>query len=135
MQSRENHRIAETLVPSVFSSNRKNMMRAAARLRGARVIRAVCARQQPRSSVDARSGALHHAKTLVFLSRCSNPNAVFAIPAGTGRHRHSLRLGGQHGEETKEDGEGSEEGRKEDQAPEEEVSARRASVFDFERRR
>jgi len=34
-------------------------------------------------------------------------------------------LGGQHGEETKEDGEGSEEGRKEDQAPEEEVSARR----------
>jgi hypothetical protein len=26
---------------------------------------------------------LHLAKTLVFLSRCSNPNAVFAIPAGT----------------------------------------------------
>jgi hypothetical protein len=44
-------------------------------------------------------------------------------------------LGGQHGEEAKEDGEGSEEGRQEDQAPEEEVSARRASVFDFERRR
>jgi hypothetical protein len=44
-------------------------------------------------------------------------------------------LGGQHGEEAKEDGEGSEKGRKEDQAPEEEVSARRASVFDFERRR
>jgi hypothetical protein len=44
-------------------------------------------------------------------------------------------LGGQHGEEAKEDSEGSEEGRKEDQAPEEEVSARRASVFDFERRR
>jgi hypothetical protein len=34
-------------------------------------------------------------------------------------------LGGQHGEEAKEDGEGSEEGREEDQAPEEEVSARR----------
>jgi hypothetical protein len=45
------------------------------------------------------------------------------------------RLGGQHGEEAKEEREGSEEGRKEDQAPEEEVSARRASVFDFERRR
>jgi len=45
------------------------------------------------------------------------------------------RLGGQHGEEAKEDGEGSEKGREEDQAPEEEVSARRASVFDFERRR
>src|SRR5215471_13851633 len=44
-------------------------------------------------------------------------------------------LGGQHGEEAKEDGEGREKGRKEDQAPEEEVSARRASVFDFERRR
>src|SRR5215467_12301970 len=44
-------------------------------------------------------------------------------------------LGGQHGEEAKEEREGSEEGRQEDQAPEEEVSARRASVFDFERRR
>jgi len=44
-------------------------------------------------------------------------------------------LGGQHGEEAKEDGEGSEKGREEDKAPEEEVSARRASVFDFERRR
>ncbi|MFL6833093.1 MAG: hypothetical protein ACJ8F0_10915 [Xanthobacteraceae bacterium] len=44
-------------------------------------------------------------------------------------------LGGQHGEEAKEGGEGSQEGRKEDQAPEEEVSARRALVFDFERRR
>ena len=85
--------------------------------------------------MDARPAALHRAKTLVFLSRCSNPNTVLAIPAGTGRHRHSLRLGGQHGEEAKEDSEGSEEGRKENQAPEEEVSARRASVFDFERRR
>jgi hypothetical protein len=91
--------------------------------------------QGARCGGDARADALHRAKTLVFLSRCSNPNAVFAIPAGTGRHRHSLRLGGQHGEEAKEDSEGSEEGRKEDQAPEEEVSARRASVFDFERRR
>ena len=73
---------------------------------------------------------------LVFLSRCSNPNAVLAIPAGTGRHRHSLRLGGQHGEEAKnEDEVGGKEGRTQDEAPEEEVSARRASVFDFERRR
>ena len=31
-------------------------------------------------------------------------------------------LGGQHGEEAKEDGEGSEEGREKDEAPEEEVS-------------
>jgi hypothetical protein len=45
-------------------------------------------------------------------------------------------LGGQHGEEAKDEDEVSgEKGRKEDQAPEEEVSARRASVFDFERRR
>jgi len=99
------------------------------------VTRAACAPQRAGSNVDERPAALHRAKTLVFLSRCSNPNAVFAIPAGTGRHRHSLRLGGQHGEEAKEDSEGSEEGRKENQAPEEEVSARRASVFDFERRR
>ncbi|HEX4827118.1 MAG TPA: hypothetical protein VFV12_02745, partial [Xanthobacteraceae bacterium] len=75
------------------------------------------------------------AKTLVFLSRCSNPNAVFAIPAGTDDIATHSWLGGQHGEEAKEDGEGSEKGREEDQAPEEEVSARRASVFDFERRR
>jgi len=39
---------------------------------------------------DARADVLHRAKTLVFLSRCSNPNSVFAIPAGTGRYRHSL---------------------------------------------
>jgi hypothetical protein len=99
------------------------------------VVRSACSRRDARCGVDARSLALHRAKTLVFLPRCSNPNAVRAIPAGTGRHRHSLRLGGQHGEEAKKDGEGSEKGREEDQAPEEEVSARRASVFDFERRR
>jgi hypothetical protein len=40
--------------------------------------------------VDARASTLDQAKMLVFLSRCSNPNAVFAIPAGTKRHRHSL---------------------------------------------
>jgi hypothetical protein len=56
-------------------------------------------------------------------------------PRALDDNRHSLRLGGQHGEEAKEDSEGSEKGREEDQAPEEEVIARRASVFDFERRR
>jgi len=99
------------------------------------VVRSGCASRDARCGVDARSLMLHRAKTLVFLPRCSNPNAVLAIPAGTGRYRHSLRLGGQHGEEAKEDGEGSEKGREKDEAPEEEVSARRASVFDFERRR
>ncbi len=43
-----------------------------------------------RSGVIIRANALHQAKMLVFLSHCSNPNAVFAIPAGTSRHRHSL---------------------------------------------
>jgi hypothetical protein len=55
----------------------------------------------------------------VIRMQCSRfPRARYDIAT------HS-RLGGQHGEEAKEDGEGSEEGRKEDQAPEEEVSARR----------
>ena len=45
-------------------------------------------------------------------------------PASTYIATHSL-LGGQHGEEAKEDGEGSEERREKDrEAPEEEVSAR-----------
>jgi hypothetical protein len=78
----------------------------------------------------------HPPKTLVFLSRCSNPNAVLAILRALSRLRHSLRLGGQHGEEAKDEDEVSgEKGRKEDQAPEEEVSTRCFSVFDFERRR
>jgi hypothetical protein len=45
-------------------------------------------------------------------------------------------LGGQHGEEAKDEGESSgEKGREEDQAPEEEVSTRCFPVFDFVRRR
>jgi len=36
---------------------------------------------------------------------------VFAIPAGTDDIATHSRLGGQHGEEAKEDGEGSENGR------------------------
>ena len=68
-------------------------------------------------------------RAVVIPMQCSrSPRALDDIAT------HS-RLGGQHGEEAKEDGEGSEKGREEDQAPEEEVSARRASVFDFERRR
>ncbi len=55
-----------------------------------RVARVASARRSATSGVDARASTLHYAKTLVFLSRCSNPNAVFAIPAGTVRHRHSL---------------------------------------------
>ena len=73
---------------------------------------------------------------LVFLLRCSNPNAVFAIPAGTDDIATHSWLGGQHGEEAKDEDEVSgEEGREEDQAPEEEVTTRCFPVFDFERRR
>jgi hypothetical protein len=42
------------------------------------------------SGVDPSANMPDCAKTLVFLSRCSNSDAVFAIPAGTGRYRHSL---------------------------------------------
>jgi hypothetical protein len=55
-----------------------------------RAERAIHARLLATSSVDTRASVLHRAKMLVFLSRCSNPDAVFAIPAGTVRHRHSL---------------------------------------------
>jgi hypothetical protein len=54
------------------------------------IARAIDLAQVATSSVDTHATALHCAKMLVFLSRCSNPNAVFAIPAGTVRHRHSL---------------------------------------------
>jgi hypothetical protein len=100
-----------------------------------RVARFTRGSQVARDGADTGSNVPHHAKTLVFLSRCSNPNAVLAIPAGTDDIATHSWLGGQHGEEAKEDGEGRQKGREKDQAPEEEVSARRASVFDFERRR
>ena len=68
-------------------------------------------------------------RAVVIPMQCSrSPRALYDIAT------HS-RLGGQHGEEAKEDGEGSEKGREEDQAPEEEVSTRCFTVFDFERRR
>ena len=47
-------------------------------------------RTRSTSRVEARAHARDSAKTLVFLPRWCNPNAVFAIPAGTLRHRHSL---------------------------------------------
>ena len=100
------------------------------------VVALACASRDARCGVSACSLALHRAKTLVFLPRCSNPNAVLAIPAGTGRYRHSLtarRAAWRRSERRRRSG--GEKGREEDQAPEEEVSARRASVFDFERRR
>jgi hypothetical protein len=101
-----------------------------------RTARVERARRDATCGVDAHANVAHPPKTLVFLSRCSNPNAVLAILRALSRLRHSLRLGGQHGEEAKDEDEVSgEKGRKEDQAPEEEVSTRCFSVFDFERRR
>jgi hypothetical protein len=84
----------------------------------------------------ASAATLYPAKMLVFLARCSNPNAVFAIPAGTDDIATHSRLGGQHGEEAKDEDEISgEEGRAQDKAPEEEVKYSPLPVFDFERRR
>ena len=81
-------------------------------------------------------GTLHQAKMLVFLARCSNPNAVFAIPAGTNDIATHSRLGGQHGEEAKDEDEVSGEERgAQDEAPEEEVKYSPFPVFDFEQRR
>ncbi len=48
-----------------------------------RIVRVGRAGRDATSGVDARASMLHDAKTLVFLSRCSNPETVFAIPAGT----------------------------------------------------
>jgi hypothetical protein len=47
-------------------------------------------RRSATSGIGSSAKATQCAKTLVFLSRCSNPVTVFAIPAGTGRYRHSL---------------------------------------------
>ncbi|MBV8289051.1 MAG: hypothetical protein JOZ35_19225 [Hyphomicrobiales bacterium] len=75
------------------------------------VARFARAAEVARHAAGAGANVPDGAKTLVFLSRCSNPNAVFAIPAGTDDIATHSRLGGQHGEEAKEDGEGSEKGR------------------------
>src|SRR5262249_21232486 len=57
---------------------------------------------------------------VVIRSQCSrSPRALLRL-------RHSLRLGGQHGEEAKDEGSG-EKGRAENQAPEEEVNQYAAS--------
>ncbi|HEY7247325.1 MAG TPA: hypothetical protein VH678_25925 [Xanthobacteraceae bacterium] len=82
------------------------------------------------------ANALDKAKMLVFLSHCSNPNAVFAIPAGTSRLATHSRLGGQHGEEAKDEDEvGSEEGRAQDKGAPEKVEYSLLPVFDLEQRR
>jgi hypothetical protein len=121
---------------SAFSTSPENSCAAAHDHAAQRAARIDCGRRDATCGVGARASMLHSAKMLVFLSRCSNPEAVLAILRALSRRRHSLRLGGQHGEEAKDEDEVSgEKGRAEDQAPEEEVSTRCFSVFDFERRR
>jgi hypothetical protein len=82
--------VRETLMLSIFSTTRKKsrVISLDCAMRRARPV--ARARQHATSGVAARASTLHCAKTLVFLSRCSNSNGVFAIPAGTVRHRHSL---------------------------------------------
>ena len=101
------------------------------------VARFARAAEVARHGARAGANAPDAAKTLVFLSRCSNPNAVFAIPAGTDDIATHSRLGGQHGEEAKDEDEISgEEGRAQDEgAPEEEVKYSPLPVFDLEQRR
>jgi hypothetical protein len=86
---KKSHR-PKTLILSVFSVGRKKSRRASRILASQRVACAARARQDARCGGDARATTLDQAKMLVFLFRCSNPKAVFAIPAGTVRHRHSL---------------------------------------------
>src|SRR5712691_120970 len=81
---------SKTLILSMFSEGRKNLRRASRILALQRVACVARARQDARCGGDARARTLDQAKMLVFLFRCSNPKAVFAIPAGTVRHRHSL---------------------------------------------
>lgn len=82
--------VSKTLVLSMLSRGRRNFLRKHRRsccathcLRRVRSSNARC-------GVVTRGDTLDCAKMLVFLSRCSNPVAVLAIPAGTVRHRHSL---------------------------------------------
>ena len=69
--------------------------------------------------------------SLIFVQLCSNGRGAIAIPAvAVAKSPLTQRLGGQHGEEEKGKG-GGEEGRKEDEAPEEEVGSRHFTVFDI----
>jgi hypothetical protein len=69
--------------------------------------------------------------SLIFVQLCSNGRGVTAIPAvAVAKSPLTQRLGGQHGEEEKSKG-GGEEGRKEDEAPEEEVGSRHFKVSDI----
>jgi hypothetical protein len=136
LQSSKKQNSAKTLAPSAFLRDRKNIARIVCAGAPCTLSCALPAlfETQDVESLRARwcfivQKRWFFYRAVVMPMQCArSPRALDDIAT------HSW-LGGQHGEEAKEDGEGSEKGREEDQAPEEEVSARRASVFDFERRR
>jgi len=104
--------VQESLIPWAFPAIEENERAACANLLAIALASLSGAPLHARYGVLARTNTLDQAKMLVFLPRCSNAIAVFAIPASMTRHRHSLRLGGQHGEEAKvEDEVSGEEGR------------------------
>src|SRR5262249_24611091 len=83
LQSRKNRTYRKPIYYRRFRAVGK-MSRAALRNHAVhRVARFTRGSQVARDGADTGSNVPHHAKTLVFLSRCSNPNAVLAIPAGT----------------------------------------------------
>jgi hypothetical protein len=88
--SRKHRGSQKPLYCRCFSMRRK-ISRVALCARAAQCFMCVTrSRQHATCGVVACANALHCAKTLVFLPRCSNSKGVFAIPAGTVRHRHSL---------------------------------------------
>jgi hypothetical protein len=82
--------LAKTYISSAFPSEARNSIDGLPQFAPARFARSAIAGVHATCGVDARASTLDRAKMLVFLSRCSNPNAVFAIPAGTNDNRHSL---------------------------------------------
>jgi hypothetical protein len=79
----ESRRVENPYFLDVFDESKKNL---AAALRTRAEERAACAARARRNAtcgVAARANMLDQPKTLVFFPRCSNPDAVFAIPAGT----------------------------------------------------
>ena len=88
--STANKDAVETHIPWAFPSMVRNSIDGVLKSALPRVARLDSAGAHATYGIDASASTLDQAKMLVFLSRCSNPNAVFAIPAGTERHRHSL---------------------------------------------
>src|SRR5262249_30362240 len=81
---------SKTLILSVFSASRKNFRRASCILAVQRVARAVCVGQTQDVVAPRECVCSIKRKCWCFCSAVVIGRAVFAIPAGTVRHRHSL---------------------------------------------